>query len=241
VAAKYRVLVVEDDEHIASMLERCISRNRALTLAGTAKAAGPAIEMAFRLSPDLVLLDFTLSTPRDGFSVWDALHKLSNAPEVIAVTAAGDVSTVEKARNWGARGYVVKPFTSEIIIGKLDEYVRRRGYATGRIKRPSQLDINIMVRDGAPPRWSGREAPRGLLRETLDSVITALRSAQGPLSAEDVASLVNVHRTTARRYLQFLVDDGVATLRVENGKPGHPTNLYALSPWWEPETPPTPT
>ena len=154
-AAKYRVLVVEDDEHIASMLERCISRNRALTLAGTAKAA-QAIEMAFRLSPDLVLLDFTLSTPRDGFSVWDALHKLSNAPEVIAVTAAGDVSTVEKARNWGARGYVVKPFTSETIKGKLDEYVRRRGYTTGRIKRPSQLDINIMVRDGAPPRWSGR-------------------------------------------------------------------------------------
>jgi CheY-like chemotaxis protein len=62
-----------------------------------------------RLRPDLVLLDFGLSTPMGGFDVWRALRELDTVPDVIAVTAAGDMATVERAQRFGAFRYVVKP------------------------------------------------------------------------------------------------------------------------------------
>jgi response regulator of citrate/malate metabolism len=68
-----------------------------LRLAGVAATEGEAIDLARLVRPDLVLLDFGLSAPLAGFDVWRVLHELDQVPDVIAVTAAGDMGTVEKA------------------------------------------------------------------------------------------------------------------------------------------------
>ena len=59
-----------------------------------AAAEQEAIDLARSVRPDLVLLDFGLSAPMAGFGVWRVLHELDQVPDVIAVTAAGDMGTV---------------------------------------------------------------------------------------------------------------------------------------------------
>jgi DNA-binding response OmpR family regulator len=137
--AKFDVLVVEDKDIIARQLAIYVSGNRWLNHAGTAASEEQAVEMARRLRPDLVLLDFGLSAPAGGFDVWRALRELDPVPDVIAVTAAGDIGTVEKAQRFGAFRYVVKPFTSATVEAKLADYTSfRRSAMAAMTARPAQ-------------------------------------------------------------------------------------------------------
>jgi len=230
----FGVLVVEDEPVIAQQLATCVARNRWLTLAGTAATEQDAIDTARRVSPDLVLLDFGLSAPMAGFDVWHSLHKLVKAPKVIAVTAANEMSIVDRALTCGAFAYVVKPFTRATIDAKLADFVsfRRSPIAT----RPSadQRTIERIYNW----RRSSHPLPAGLLRETLDAVVTVLRAAERPLRAEEIAARSGLKRETANRYLIYLSDQGIAVRAPEHGHPGHPAYLYTLAAMWNaPATP----
>jgi response regulator of citrate/malate metabolism len=187
-----------------------------------------AIDMARHVCPDLVLLDIGLSTPTGGFDVWRVLHEMDKTPDVIAVTAAGDMSTVEKARRCGAFGYVVKPFTCATIDAKLADYT---SYRRSAMAAPSCADQSVIDRI-FNPRHRSCSLPAGLLPETLDSIVTVLRAAQGPLRASEVANEAGVERGTANRYLTYLCDQRIAERVPEHGRPGHPAYLYTLASIW---------
>ena len=232
----FSVLVVEDNDVIARLLARCVSENRWLELAGVAATEQEAINLARRVRPDLVLLDFGLSAPMAGFDVWHILQGLDEEPDVIAVTALGDMSIVEKARKRGAFGYVVKPFTSATIQTKLADYT---SFRRGMVAAPGHICCQLKIDQQLNPRHRSCSLPAGLLPETRDSVIAALRAAERPLRALEVAERAGVERGTANRYLTYLCDQRIADRVPEHGRPGHPAYLYTLSPIWTdpPEAP----
>jgi response regulator of citrate/malate metabolism len=224
----FGVLVVEDKDIIARQLATCVAQNRWLRLAGMAATEQSAIDLARLARPDLVLLDFGLSAPMAGFDVWRVLHELDQVPDVIAVTAAGDMGTVEKARRCGAFGYVVKPFTCATIHAKLADYTSFRRSALAAPPSPDQVAIDRHFN----PRHRSSALPAGLLAGTLDSVVTVLRAAAGPLRAAEVAERAGVERGTANRYLTYLCDQRIADRVAEHGRPGHPAYLYTLASAW---------
>jgi response regulator of citrate/malate metabolism len=227
---KFGVLVVEDMDRIAKQLATYICGNRWLDHAGTAASEREAIDMARRLRPDLVLLDFGLSTPAGGFDVWRALRELDTVPDVIAVTAAGDMATVEKARRCGAFGYVVKPYTRATIEAQLADYASFMRWVTSVPSSAGQSVINrIFYR-----RLRSAPLPPGLLLETLDSVLRLLLAAGRPLRASEVGDEVGVQRSTANKYLTHLCDQGIAERVPDHGGHiGHPPYLYTLASVWK--------
>lgn len=231
----FSVLVVEDKPVIAEMLGQCVAENRWLDLAGVATTKQEAVETARRVCPDLVLLDFSLpeftgqpESKAAGFDVWQVLHKFAKPPYVIAVTAAADMSTVEMAQNYGAFGYVVKPFTPETIHAKLADYVDNRRRRIAAPPHADQGDIDRWLR----LRYRSSSLPAGLQSETLDSVVLVLRNAEGPLRVAEIGGRAGVDRGTANRYLNYLRDQGIAMRVTEHGPPGHPAFLYTLAPVW---------
>ena len=244
---KFDVLVVEDKDVIARQLAKCVSENRWLNHAGTAASEQAAIDMARRLRPDLVLLDFGLSTPMGGFDVWRALRELDTVPDVIAVTAAGDMGTVEKAQRFGAFRYVVKPFTSATVEAKLADYTSfRRAAMAAMSARPAQPAGTVQSADQERrvgqstidrlfyQRLRSCSPPSGLLLETLEEIIAILQAADKPLRASDVAEQAGVERGTANRYLNHLCDEGIAERVPEkHAGPGHPAYLYTLAAAWK--------
>jgi response regulator of citrate/malate metabolism len=62
-------------------------------------------------------------------------------------------------------------------------------------------------------------------RQTLDAVVSALRAAEG-LSAAETAAVLGTSRITARRYLEHLVDTGVASRTPRYGGAGRPETEY---------------
>jgi response regulator of citrate/malate metabolism len=234
----FSVLVVENELAIAGMLGQCVSENRWLSLAGVATTKQDAIEMAGRLRPDLVLLDFGLpesaglpESKSAGFEVWHVLHRFAGKPlYVIAVTATADMNTVELAQNHGAFDFVVKPFAPATIHAKLADYVdnRRRRMAAPPCAGQDEINRWLKLRHRSCP------LPAGLQSGTLDSVVAVLREASGPLRVAGIASRAGVDRGTANRYLNYLHDQGIAIRVPEHGFTGHPAFLYTLAPVWEP-------
>jgi len=140
---------------------------------------------------------------------------------------------VEKAQRYGAFDYTVKPFTCSTISAKLADYAdfRRRQPPARSYASQSVIDRYFS------PKHRTRELPAGLQAATLETVVTVLRAAPGPLRAAETARLAGVDRGTANRCLTYLRDQGIAERVPEHGRPGHPAYLYTLAPVWGPDGP----
>ncbi|MGL6455642.1 response regulator transcription factor [Aeromonas caviae] len=66
--------------------------------------------------------------------------------------------------------------------------------------------------------------PKGIDALTLQRVLTALTPEAA--SAEEIGSRIGVSRTTARRYLEFLVGQQLASPELEYGTVGRPERRY---------------
>jgi DNA-binding response OmpR family regulator len=117
-----RVLVVEDDEAIAQVLQR------SLRLDGyEVKIAGDgvtALNEANAFLPDLVILD--LGLPRmDGIEVARRLRSADDVP-ILVLTARDAVESRVEGLDAGADDYLVKPFERQELLARLRALLRRR-------------------------------------------------------------------------------------------------------------------
>lgn len=116
VPKSYRVLVVEDEGLIAADIAR---RLEALghTVVATASTAEEAFESAGRA--DVVLMDIRLDGQRDGIDAALEIRARQRIP-VIFVTAHADRATLERAKQAGPFGYVVKPLGPAALQAALE-------------------------------------------------------------------------------------------------------------------------
>jgi DNA-binding response OmpR family regulator len=117
-----RVLVVEDDEEIAQVLQRSLRLDGyEVRLAGDGETA---LDEAAAYHPDLVILD--LGLPRlDGIEVARRLRATDDVP-ILMLTARDAVESRVEGLDSGADDYLVKPFERQELLARLRALLRRR-------------------------------------------------------------------------------------------------------------------
>ena len=117
-----RVLVVEDDDEIAQVLQRSLRlEGYEVRLAGDGVKA---LEAATAFLPDLVILD--LGLPRlDGLEVAKELRGRDDTP-ILMLTARDGVDSRVEGLDAGADDYLVKPFERQELLARLRALLRRR-------------------------------------------------------------------------------------------------------------------
>jgi response regulator of citrate/malate metabolism len=219
-----RTLVVEDDALVAEVHASYVERVPGFAVAGVAHRATEALELLASRPVDLVLLDFHLPDVK-GLDMLRVLHARSAAPvDVIAVTAARDPEIIRQAIAQGVSQYLVKPFAFATFADKLERYARYRAQVDDA-SEPDQAEVDALIGTLRGP--TARALPKGLNATTLDHVRDAVRDAEGPLTASDVAGRCGLSRVTARRYLEHLAVEGVVILSMRYGGTGRPEHLYA--------------
>ncbi|MCW3012519.1 MAG: response regulator transcription factor [Solirubrobacterales bacterium] len=117
-----RVLVVEDDEEIAQVLQRSLRLEGyevKLALDGQV-----ALDVAVAFNPDLVILD--LGLPKvDGIEVARRLRANDDVP-ILMLTARDAVESRVEGLDSGADDYLVKPFERQELLARLRALLRRR-------------------------------------------------------------------------------------------------------------------
>jgi len=119
--SKIKILVVDDDVHIAELITLYLNKEGYEVI--TAHGGRKAVEEFSKHSPHLVLLDLMLPE-MDGYQVCSEIRKISAAP-VIMLTAKGETFDKVLGLELGADDYVVKPFEPKELIARVRAVLRR--------------------------------------------------------------------------------------------------------------------
>jgi DNA-binding response OmpR family regulator len=199
-----RVLIVEDDDAIASPLAKGLEREGLeVDRVETGSAAlGRTADTRF----DVVLLDLGLPD-RDGFDVCRELRARSDVP-IIVVTARSEEVDRVVGLELGADDYIVKPFGFRELVARIRAVARRRGSpgASGASDAESGAahePASLAEPDPAPREPQVATTARGTLvidrrtrRVTIDDRVVALTPKEFDLLAylADDAGAVRVRQ-----------------------------------------------
>lgn len=118
-----RILIVDDDEKIISMLRR------GLAFEGydvyTASNGAEGLRMILNEEPDVVILDVMMPQV-DGFEALRRLREGGSKIPVLMLTAKDEVENRVKGLDTGADDYLVKPFALEELLARVRALLRRK-------------------------------------------------------------------------------------------------------------------
>ena len=183
-----RVLVAEDEALIRMDLVEML-REQGYQVCGEATDGQAAVDLAFELRPDLVILDVKMPV-LDGLTAAERIVQARIAPVVI-LTAFSQRDLVERAREAGAMAYLVKPFQGKDLLPTIEMAVSRFAERTvleeqvadlqGRLEARKDLDRAkgvLQAEHGLSEpeafRWiqrasmDGRRSMRAVARDVLD-------------------------------------------------------------------------
>jgi two-component system, OmpR family, alkaline phosphatase synthesis response regulator PhoP len=119
-----RVLVVEDESHIANGLSfNLVAEGHSVEVVGDGESALERL-LAKKENFDAVVLDVMLPG-KDGFEVASELREAKNYVPVLMLTARGRPEDVLKGFASGADDYLPKPFELAILLARLKGLLRR--------------------------------------------------------------------------------------------------------------------
>lgn len=229
-APPIRTVVVDDDFMVARLHSSTVARLDGFEVVGVASNGAQALALVRDTHPDLVLLDVYLPD-LTGLEVLRRLRGFGVDCDVIVISAARDLDSLRQAMQSGVYQYLVKPFELEELRRRLDEYALHRARIRGQHPDTAveQEEADRLFRTGTAGR--GRNTlPKGISAETVALVSTALAGASDEgLSATECGEAVGIARSSARRYLEYLVDSGTAVVRHRYGSAGRPERRYQIA------------
>ena len=119
--ARYKIYIVEDDNKIAQIMESNLEKWGYECL--TARDFKDIEKEFIDFSPHLVLLDIILPA-YDGFYWCEKIRRLSKIP-IIFISSKNTNMDIVMAINMGGDDFIVKPFSINILVAKVNALFRR--------------------------------------------------------------------------------------------------------------------
>lgn len=144
--AMQRVLVVDDDPSVTSVLKRGLAYESFEVV--TASSGQEALQVAQERYPDLVILD-RMMPGLDGIEVLKRLRAADSDLPVILLTAKDAPGDQVAGLEGGADDYLTKPFTFAVLLAHVRALLRRSA-----TQRPSLIHFADLTLDvGAQAAW----------------------------------------------------------------------------------------
>lgn len=137
--AEYRILVVDDEEPIAKILDFNLRKEGYDVI--VANDGEKAVELAFSEDPDLILLDLMLPK-KDGMEVCREVRAQKNIP-IIMLTAKNSEIDKVLGLEFGADDYVTKPFSTREIMARVKVNLRRVAKQTEVVEEKNTSEVVI--------------------------------------------------------------------------------------------------
>lgn len=133
----YKILIVEDDPTIASILKNHLCKWG--YEAENISDFNNVMDEFIKYDPQLVVLDITLPF-YNGFHWCMEIRKISKVPIIFASSASDNMNLI-MAINMGADDFIAKPFDLNVVVAKIQSLVRRAYSFQGQ--------VNILECNGA--------------------------------------------------------------------------------------------
>ena len=132
--ADRKILVIDDDVDMCSLLQRFLTKNG--YAADTATSGHKGIEKFKEVNHQLVLCDFRLGD-KDGRDVLKEIKTINPAAKVIIITGYSDIKTAVEVIKMGAFDYVTKPLIPDEILNVLNKAMQQPAIFPAAVARPA--------------------------------------------------------------------------------------------------------
>jgi two-component system OmpR family response regulator len=143
------VLVVEDDNRIASLVDRALTEDGHNVAVSDNGREGAEMLLSGRF--DAALLDILLPE-MDGFEVLRQIRTRHCKTPILVLTAVDAVPKIVEAFDLGADDYLVKPFILEILLARVGAIARRIASSEPTVNKVGDVTLDrsrrIAVRNG---------------------------------------------------------------------------------------------
>ncbi|WP_082233196.1 response regulator [Halobacillus massiliensis] len=219
-----RVIIAEDDYRVAQLHEKFINEINGMEVAAKALNAGAALKAVKDHKPDLLLLDVYMPD-RLGIDLLPELREIHVGLDIIMITAANEKEMISRALNYGVVDYIIKPISMERFIETLESYRKKKKLINSADKLDQQTIDQLIGKDSKVN--PSKHVPKGIDQLTLKKIRQLLKErGDDGVTAEEASDYLGASKTTARRYLEYLIStkEGIAEMRY--GKVGRPERKY---------------
>ncbi|WP_344190870.1 response regulator transcription factor [Kribbella karoonensis] len=182
-AVRAPVVVVEDDDRIAALLEHALTGNGYETFRARTGRGGLAV--ARREQAEVVLLDLGLPDA-DGAELARRLRAELPGLLLVMLHARGEEIDIVSGLDAGADDYLVKPFSLTVLLARLRAHLRRR--PASRLQGP--VAVADLIVDTAARRCTVAAAELPLRPKEYELLETLVLNAGAALSREDLMATV---------------------------------------------------
>jgi len=204
-ADQIRVLVVDDIPETRDHLTKLLGFESDIDVVGAASSGREAVDMAVRLSPDVVLMDINMPD-MDGIAATEQLTATAPGVAVVMMSVQGEADYLRRSMLAGAREFLVKPFSSDELTSSI-----RQVSARERDKATRLQVVPVSAGNGTGAGADGREpglvvavfSPKGGVGRTTLAVNLAVAAASelgkrvalmdGSFQFGDVGVLLNLN------------------------------------------------
>jgi two-component system, CitB family, response regulator len=225
---KWNVFIIEDDIQTAEINSQYIAQMERFQVGGIATTIAEAKKVLPVVNPDLILLDVYFPDGTGSEFLWE-IRKHYRSTDVILVTAAKETEHISNAIRGGAFDYILKPIIFNRFQDTLLKYQHyKERMNDSQVENQHEVDNLFNRKKSTSNIQTVQQPPKGIDMITLDSILKRIGTTdhgQG-YTAEEMAGEVGVTRTTARRYLEYLVSQKKIKVELTYGGVGRPQRKY---------------
>lgn len=137
-AEKERILVIEDEKHIAEGIRLNLSIQGFDVKIAQDGVAG--LEKWRSWNPDLIVLDIMLPM-MDGFSILKTIRKEDERVPVLILSARGDTQDKVKGLKYGVDDYLSKPFDLEEFLLRIERLLKKQKWYKKDTQSPDKAQL----------------------------------------------------------------------------------------------------
>lgn len=117
----YRLMIVDDSNIIRNRIERSF-KDSEIQIVATASNGVEALQKFQETSPDFITMDLTMPQ-MDGLECIQRIVAQGTGVSILVVSALADKATALQALQYGARGFICKPFSEEDLAGAIERLI----------------------------------------------------------------------------------------------------------------------
>jgi len=111
------IMIADDSDAIRLVLNDILSIGKH-TIVVEATNGEEAVDLFFKISPDLLLLDLAMPK-KDGLTVVKEIMEKNPQAKIILITASDDQKIINQCLELGASSYISKPFDIDNVLKQI--------------------------------------------------------------------------------------------------------------------------
>ena len=227
-----RVMIIEDDPMVRDINTKFLQRVDGFQLIKATSNLTEAQSFMEKQKPDLILLDIYLPK-ENGIDFLKWLRAEEIKVDVILITADKTINRIQEAFRYGARDYLIKPFTLERFEESLLKF-KDRFYNFKNGNEIEQKELDKYISSGKDlteeENTNNLDLTKGLNRYTYDTVWQQVQQiGENYTTPEELGEILGIARVTCRKYLEYMSTEGKVQMLIEYGKIGRPQHKYKIT------------